>query len=107
MKTAQCALLLAMLSAPLLTQPVLAQSDLKPMPDGPPSAAGAEARYKALIDNSPWFRHIRESEECGTIGGSDLRAKCIQSFGPVPKALPVGFVAPPPVPTARERGTNR
>jgi hypothetical protein len=81
------------LAVGLLTQPVRAQ-----IPDGPPSPPGSDRRYQALVDNSPWFRELRVREECGEILDRNLKQRCISSFGPVPKALPVGFVPPPPVP---------
>ncbi len=69
--------------------------------DGPKSNPAAEIRYRALIDNSPWYRSLREQAECGGIAAPDLRQKCIDSFGPRPTALPLGFVAPPPAPQAK------
>lgn len=77
----------------------LPEGDAKP--DGPPSNPAAEKRYTALITNSPWFREIREKVECGTIEDSGIKKTCIDSFGARPKALPAGFVAPPPAPQAK------
>jgi hypothetical protein len=70
-------------------------------PDGPPSNPAAEKRYTALVNNSPWFREIRETVECGTIDDVGVKKTCIDSFGARPKALPAGFVAPPPAPQAK------
>lgn len=70
--------------------------------DGPPSHPGAERRYQALVDNSPWFRELRVQKECSSIRDSGLRKNCIDSFGRTPRTLPAGFVAPPPIP-----GTSR
>ena len=78
---------------------VVPDSDARP--DGPPSNPAAEKRYTALINNSPWFREIREKVECGTIDDSGIKKTCIDSFGARPKALPANFVAPPPAPQAK------
>ncbi len=79
----------------------LAVPDGDAKPDGPPSNPAAEKRYTALINNSPWFREIREKVECGTIEDLGIKKTCIDSFGERPKALPAGFVAPPPAPQAK------
>lgn len=66
--------------------------------DGPPSIPGADRRYQALVDNSPWFRGARVQEECAPIADPMLRQSCVDSFGRAPRALPTGFVPPPPIP---------
>ena len=92
MKTIATALLASTLLTGLVG-PAFAQGA-----DGPPSIPGADRRYQVLVDNSPWFRGARVQEECAPITDAALRKSCIDSFGRAPRALPTGFVPPPPVP---------
>ena len=65
--------------------PVLAQT---PPPNTEAAAAAANVQrgkdYSNALRSNPSFRQQRIDKECGPIESPDLKALCIQSFGPAP-----------------------
>lgn len=73
----------------LASWPMLAAAQTSaPLPNTEAAAAAANVQrgkdYSNALRSNPSFRQQRIDKECGPIESPDLKALCIQSFGPAP-----------------------
>lgn len=68
--------------------PVVLAQTAAPPPNTEAAAAAANVQrskdYSNALRSNPAFRQQRIDKECGPIDSPDLKAQCIQSFGPAP-----------------------